>query len=524
VTIADQSIGRQRRVSFVEALGRGGFGAVYLVDVRGRDGFVQRVAVKVLNENLKDEADIVARQRDEARLLAQLNHDHIVKVYDLTEIHGRPAVFMEYIPGVDAGRLLRCGPLPPRAALEVAAATASAIHAAWWSISPVTGRPLHAVHRDIKPSNILVSEHGMVKVLDFGIARADFDREGETKSHQFGTARYMAPEQWLGLEAGPGVDVFALGVSLVELLTGEWQERIPMMADRFPRLRDAMVASVQDSRWGGVWWRELQTLLTRMLAFEAVLRPSADEVESALIDLADGIGGEGLRRFARREVPILMIKQRERTQELPLLSDTQMWLTSDIEPSIVTQSKLEMQSARKAAPARRPMRSIGLLVSGLMIGLVWVGTGLLPDAIQTDPEMSAPSPQDEPLVSTDPEIPTDEASDPPTVPAIGMVIGGEGRPVERALVVEPALSAERSGEGSGVLSIGLESRPSGAQVFIDGRLVGATPMAAMGLSLGVHRLEMRKNGHTASRRISVRDGSPTRFIWILEDNDWASGY
>ena len=94
---------RPREVTFVEALGKGGFGAVYLADVRGEDNFVQRIAVKVLNENLRGESDIVGRQRDEARILAQLNHDHIVKVFDLSEIHGRPAVFMEYVAGVDAG-------------------------------------------------------------------------------------------------------------------------------------------------------------------------------------------------------------------------------------------------------------------------------------------------------------------------------------------------------------------------------------------------------------------------------------
>ncbi len=70
--------GSARRIEFVETLGRGGFGAVYLADVHGRDDFVQRLAIKVLNEDMNELADIAARQRDEARLLAQLNHDHIV--------------------------------------------------------------------------------------------------------------------------------------------------------------------------------------------------------------------------------------------------------------------------------------------------------------------------------------------------------------------------------------------------------------------------------------------------------------
>ena len=77
-----------RRITFVEALGKGGFGAVYLADVQSKDNFAQRLAVKVLNEEMSHNADVVGRQRDEARLLAQLNHDHIVKVFDLLEIGG----------------------------------------------------------------------------------------------------------------------------------------------------------------------------------------------------------------------------------------------------------------------------------------------------------------------------------------------------------------------------------------------------------------------------------------------------
>ena len=75
-----------RRITFVEALGKGGFGAVYLADIRSRSNFEQRLAVKVLNEELGDNDEVVRRQRDEARLLAQLNHDHIVKAVSYTHL------------------------------------------------------------------------------------------------------------------------------------------------------------------------------------------------------------------------------------------------------------------------------------------------------------------------------------------------------------------------------------------------------------------------------------------------------
>jgi len=183
-----------RTVRFLETIGTGGFGSVYLAEVHARGGFVQRLAVKVLSAELAASSDVAARHRDEARLLALLNHDNIVKVVDMVEIDGRPALLMEVVDGVDGGALLRHAPLPARAAVEVGQAVASALRFASETPEPGTGRPLAVVHRDIKPANILISRHGGVKVLDFGIARGDFDREGRTESVQFGTARYMAPE------------------------------------------------------------------------------------------------------------------------------------------------------------------------------------------------------------------------------------------------------------------------------------------------------------------------------------------
>src|SRR6185295_12772950 len=140
---------------------------------------------------------------------------------------------MEYVDGIDANHLYKRVPFPPRAALEAVAAVASALAAAYGTVSPRTGSALHAIHRDIKPSNLLVSAHGGLKVLDFGVARANFDREGSTESVQFGTPRFMAPEQWLHNRAGPEVDVFALALTTLSLLTGKEHERLPLERRRY---------------------------------------------------------------------------------------------------------------------------------------------------------------------------------------------------------------------------------------------------------------------------------------------------
>ena len=375
----DIADGDRRHITFVEALGKGGFGAVFLADIRSRSNFAQRLAVKVLNEDLRDNAEVIARQRDEARLLAQLNHDHIVKVFDLVEIDGRPAVLMEYVPGVDANRLIADGPIPPRAALEIAAATASALHAANTSVSPFTGRKLRVIHRDVKPSNLLVSEHGAVKVLDFGIARADFDREGQTRSVAFGTARYMAPEQWLNDGITAAVDVFALGVTMLEILGGRSAERLPLRTDKFNAGRDRQIGALCDPRWGGVWWRQLEELLQDMLSFDPIDRPSAKRVQDVCINLSEDIGGVSLRRYAADKIPSLIERRRAKMQGASLLPSADLEMTAPQDLSLLTGSKSMVSSARESAGdigPLRPMMGAGwwfqlLLATGIALSLWW---------------------------------------------------------------------------------------------------------------------------------------------------------
>jgi serine/threonine protein kinase len=162
-----------RRIKLIRPLGKGGFGAVYLADVYSADGLVHRMAVKVLHEQFSMEGEIGARARDEARLMSQLNHDNVVQVFGLTQIGKRSAVLMEYVEGVDCSSLIRHSAengqgVPLSVGARIIECSADALHAAYNTISPQTGRPLCVVHRDIKPGNILVSLNGTVKVMDFG--------------------------------------------------------------------------------------------------------------------------------------------------------------------------------------------------------------------------------------------------------------------------------------------------------------------------------------------------------------------
>lgn len=277
-----------RSFKLVETLGEGSFGAVHLAEVEAGEGFVQRLAVKWLLPQWSHDAELAGRLRDEARLLGLLNHDHIVRVHGLTRIGGRLAILMEAVDGVDLSRLT--GKMPPRAALQVIEGVADALDAAWQTVPPGGDAPLRVVHRDIKPSNIMVSGRGGVKVMDFGVARATFDaREARTKSQQYGTARYMAPERWLeGLSDAPS-DVFSLGITLIELVGGEPVER--------PRLaREGFTEDLARAMTPLAAWPEIRELAEKMTAYNWADRPSAADVAVVCRTLMPG--GADLKSWA----------------------------------------------------------------------------------------------------------------------------------------------------------------------------------------------------------------------------------
>lgn len=332
-----------RRVKLLEPLGKGGFGAVFLAEVRSPGGLVQRMAVKLLSAEMEQHAEIAARARDEARLMSQLNHDNVVKIYGLTQLGGRWVVLMEYVEGADADSLSRASlrttgqPIPLGIALRLGEATAGALHAAWTTVSPQTGRPLKVVHRDIKPANLLLSRGGAVKVLDFGVARAEFDREVYTSSAQFGTARFMAPERWIYGEAGPASDVYSLGVTLWELATGLRFERPALAPAPFEEALDDRMAALRTSLGAshGAHVDALSALLRSCLAYESTDRPEAAAFEDRLSALAEGVPGN-LRRYARETLPSLLEARREALRQDPDLAQLSgsVWLEGPVdEPS-----------------------------------------------------------------------------------------------------------------------------------------------------------------------------------------------
>jgi serine/threonine-protein kinase len=284
----------------MKVIGQGAFGSVYLAETLGR-GISSKVAIKVLHPERAAEEGLVRRLRDEARMLALLRHRAIVRVDDLIELNGQWSVVMEYVEGIDVGAILKDTPLPARAALQVAEEVAHALHAAHSQLGP-DRQPLRLVHRDIKPTNIRLTPAGEVKLLDFGVARAEFgQREAATTNTGFGTLIYMSPERFRGEDIIAG-DVYALGVTLFEMLTGVPPGSSAGDTDRHPPGRRL----VEQWRWVRQVSPALERLLLAMMAEDAPARPSPRECARQLAELRLGVGGEMLEEWAESALPGLI--------------------------------------------------------------------------------------------------------------------------------------------------------------------------------------------------------------------------
>jgi serine/threonine-protein kinase len=194
----------------VRELGRGGMGVVFEAFQEGLD---RRVAVKALDVKLARSKELTERFRREGRAYAQLRHQAVVAVHDLLEKEDTLYLVTDFVDGADLNRvLLQGGALPPVCAAVIGARLAEALDYVHFN---------GLLHRDVKPANVMISRDGEVKLMDFGIAKdqnaSDLTRAGML----VGSPSYIAPELLGGEPADPQTDVWALGVTLYELLTGE---------------------------------------------------------------------------------------------------------------------------------------------------------------------------------------------------------------------------------------------------------------------------------------------------------------
>jgi serine/threonine-protein kinase len=200
-------IGHYRIVS---ELGRGGMGVVYKAHEESLNRFV---ALKVLGRHLTSDDEYLKRFLQEARSAAHLNHPNIVQIYFVGEDEGRHFFAMEYVSGTNVEELIRTeGKIEPARAAQIVLQSAAGLAAA---------HDQGIIHRDIKPANLMLGDDGLVKIADFGIAYV-MDRATRLTGQGMlvGTPRYMSPEQCLGEAIDHRTDLYSLGISFYEMLTG----------------------------------------------------------------------------------------------------------------------------------------------------------------------------------------------------------------------------------------------------------------------------------------------------------------
>lgn len=235
----------------IERVASGGMAEVYVARRQGPHGFNKTVAVKRILPQLAQDNEFLAMFVDEARVAATLSHPNIVQVFDFGEEGGELYMAMEYVRGTNAARLVRRAAargevIPLDVCLHIVLSVLRGLEYAHGARDE-GGRLFNLVHRDVSPGNVLIDDSGVVKLTDFGIARAAHFERRTAVGHLKGKLGYMSPEQVLGFELDARSDLFTLGIVLAELLTLR-----PLFAARsdleiLTRTRDANIETLAET-------------------------------------------------------------------------------------------------------------------------------------------------------------------------------------------------------------------------------------------------------------------------------------
>lgn len=302
----------------------GGMAEVFKAKAFGVEGFEKIVAIKRILPTMSEDDEFIKMFVDEARITVQLHHENIVQVHELGREADQYYIAMEYVSGRDMRQVLdamkkRGQRIPVATAAYIAANVAEGLDYAHHK-TDASGKNLKLIHRDVSPQNILVSYDGAVKITDFGIAKAE-DRASKTQAGVLkGKFAYMSPEQVRGQEIDGRSDIFAVGILLYEMVTGE---RLFLGESDFSTLDKVRKAEVQPpTELNTDLPAELEAIILKALAREPderFLRGAelAEALERFLIEDSSIFSAKRMRAFMTQNFAEDQERELSRMRSLP---------------------------------------------------------------------------------------------------------------------------------------------------------------------------------------------------------------
>jgi serine/threonine-protein kinase len=520
-------------------LGHGGMGAVYKAHDTALD---ETVAIKVLRSDVAMTPLLEQRFRAEIKLARRVSHRNVCRIHEYGEDGDLRFISMEYVEGADLKQILkRRGALPAEEAYEIALAVARALEA------------IHAegiVHRDLKSPNIMVDGRGIVRLMDFGIAKGLQDESAPSMTATgmiVGTPEYMSPEQARGEKVDARSDVYAMGIVLYEILTG----RVPFHGDTpiatiLKHLQEPPPLDTPEARRIPVW---ILPVLQRALA-----KAAADRYETATQFIEElQAAHDGVRSAPRppRRAPRPAGLTATAAQPVPAHEPTpaptpvpaRVRTAPDMRAAVPTVSHSgSMPAARAVASPARDRRFLALGIALLAVVASVVGGGLVvmvqkmsvtgpvektpaatletpatttsaeaPPTVAT-PTLSPPAPTPLPTTASPTPQPTRRRSVATTLPAPAAT------PAAKAAVPAASGSSPPSASDAAAGLLQLSVIPWG-DVTVDGALVAPERLRKLALPPGSHVVRIdHPDYETLQRRVTIRPGETTRLtIDLAED-------
>ena len=471
-------LGKYRLIAM---LGRGGMATVHLAVMHGPSGFNKLVVLKQIHAEYAEDPEVMGMFLDEARLAARLSHPNVVQTNEVGQDGGRHFMAMEYLDGQPLNRILHRlgarGGLPLKMHLQVIVDLLGGLHHAH-ELADYDGSPLGVVHRDINPQNIFVTYDGIVKVVDFGVAKA----RSSVVQTRFGIVKgkisYMAPEQARSELVDRRADIFAVGVMLWEAVTHTrpWKGVTEMAVMKslihgeFPALRAAApdvpealeaivmkaLAPRRDDRYA--------TAAALQADLEAYLESTGERVSAR--DLSKLV----LDLFASDRAAIKAVV------EAQLRSDGASSHLPTIDPT--TTPDICLKRAGSAAPRREPTASDP------------TGRPTGPSAFATSvPELSHVAPRTRGARVWVGALTLVAAS-------AALALWLHGTPAARqAARLAPEAAVIANAQASSMVAVQLDVTPADARVFLDDKLLSGGPLPALiPRDEGAHRLRIEAPG------------------------------